>query len=121
MAILLCLFGAMIAGAVLASKSGVGLEAVKAPMEASLAAYDPAKSASGDGEKAWGAVQGGSSIDLSHFIGQYCGHLPGWFWGHFFDTIQQRIGIGPKSMFLEVYAHNFFQCHIRPLLGPFFG
>ena len=56
MVILLCLFGAMIAAAVLANKSS-GLEVVKEPMDASLKAYDPAKSASGELEKAWTAMQ----------------------------------------------------------------
>ena len=56
MLILLGLFGAMIAGAVLAAKSN-GLEVVKDPMYKSLSAYDPANSDSGDNEKAWNAMQ----------------------------------------------------------------
>ena len=56
MLILICLFGGMIAGAVLASKSN-GLDVVKDPMYKSLSAYDPANSATGDNEKAWNAMQ----------------------------------------------------------------
>jgi len=56
MLILLCLFGGMIAGAVLASKSN-GLDVVKDPMYKSLSAYDPANSATGDNEKAWNTMQ----------------------------------------------------------------
>ena len=56
MLVLLALFGGMVAGAVLASKSS-GLEVVKDPMYNSLSIYDPANSATGDNEKAWNTMQ----------------------------------------------------------------
>ena len=63
MLILLCLFGGMIAGAVLASKSN-GLDVVKDPMYKSLSAYDPANSATGDNEKAWNTMQDSVSKNI---------------------------------------------------------
>ena len=63
MLILLALFGGMIAGAVLASKSN-GLEVVKDPMYNSLSAYDPKNADTGDNEKAWDSMQDSVSISF---------------------------------------------------------